>query len=298
VEPNRPNLRTLINKESAGPKDEGGDHLNKKKFNHSKVRKPVDRETSNKSSGSRGNLSSRMKYRGSNSSGQHKSFEKPVVTKSAVAEAPKNLTSEPKPESYNDYDVSDYQPSVLSKPSIDSRVVPKSKPQASLSDERERKEIKSFIKRSNPTSQKHDESIPAIDVSRISGEFVQNQVEVLDQEDYDNYGVETIFDGEDDVDPNENGREEVQSRETSILPCDPTPVSKGSSKETTVSMGKPRILSQNLSDVAKNFLSHFEVAIKSGDGQLLSDLVYDADMEGDLQLDLEWYEKKAASLLN
>lgn len=59
----------------------------------------------------------------------------------------------------------------------------------------------------------------------------------------------------------------------------------------------PKILTQNLSSEAKHFLKQFEDAIQQGDGQLLSDLVYDADMEGDLQLDLQWYENKAAQLL-
>ena len=95
----------------------------------------------------------------------HQSISKPEP-------AHKNLTHEPKSvATYNDYDVSDYQGTITSKPPSNFR-----------SHDMERKEIKSFMKQSNPCSQKNDESIPVIDISKISGDVSHAPVELIEDE--------------------------------------------------------------------------------------------------------------------
>ena len=57
---------------------------------------------------------------------------------------------------------------------------------------------------------------------------------------------------------------------------------------------------ESLSEEAKNVEKSFQDAVKSGDGELLSNLIFDADMEDDTlatQIDLQWYEKKASDLM-
>ena len=185
------------------------------------------------------------------------------------------------------------------------------------------------MKQSNPCSQKNDESIPVIDISKISGDVSHAPVELIEDE-AEYKGIHHFF--EEDQEEQEEGQvqEEEKQWETEqeetmtqgqeeykvsevrevrepsmydegiqlqpVVMEAPTPLS--TKNPTPIQMsGAPKVLSQNLSGEAKDFVRQFEEAIQQGDGQLLSDLVYDADMEGDLQLDLQWYENKAAQLL-
>lgn len=186
------------------------------------------------------------------------------------------------------------------------------------------------MKKSNPCSQKNDESIPVIDISKISGDVSHPPVELLEEEDEGEYkGIHNFFEEDQEVEGEQEeekqweteqeetttqGQEEfklssvkevrepsqhdegIKMPEPVIMSATPTPLS--TVNPTPIKMSEtPKVLSQNLSDESKNFLMQFEDAILQGDGQLLSDLVYDADMEGDIQLDLQWYENKAAQLL-
>ena len=87
----------------------------------------------------------------------------------------KNLTHEPKSQTtYNDYDVSDYVGTISSQP-----------PSNFMKHDREsRDEIKSFMKNSKyQESQKSkDESIPVIDISKISGEVTNQHVELIEDQ--------------------------------------------------------------------------------------------------------------------
>lgn len=74
---------------------------------------------------------------------------------------------------YNDYDVSDYVGTISSKP-----------PSNFLKhDDESRKEIKTFMRHSKPGSQRSkDESIPVIDISKISGEVGSKHVELIEED--------------------------------------------------------------------------------------------------------------------
>ena len=108
------------------------------------------------------------------SSGKPKSPPKdhPIIKPEPVT---KNLTHEPKSiATYNDYDVSDYVGTISSQPPSNFRA----------HDIDDRKEIKTFLRKSKPCSKiSKDESIPAIDISKISGEVTHQPVELLEEED-------------------------------------------------------------------------------------------------------------------
>ena len=57
-------------------------------------------------------------------------------------------------------------------------------------------------------------------------------------------------------------------------------------------------MTDNLSEAAKNFIAQFEKAIEQKDGDLLGDLIYDAEMD-DMQdeIDIEWYSLTCANLM-
>lgn len=110
--------------------------------------------------------------------------EVPIVRPEPI---PKNLTHEPKSiATYNDYDVSDYVGTISSQPPSNFRA----------HDIDDRKEIKTFLRKSNPCSKKSkDESIPAIDISKISGEVTHQPVELIEEEG-EYKGIHNFFEDE------------------------------------------------------------------------------------------------------
>jgi hypothetical protein len=55
-------------------------------------------------------------------------------------------------------------------------------------------------------------------------------------------------------------------------------------------------MSKSLTPLAQEFLNRITNALQAGNGDLLGDIIYDAEMEDGVsaQLDLDWYEQKAA----
>jgi hypothetical protein len=131
-----------------------------------------------------------------------KSITQPEPVQKNLTHEPKNLTHEPRSvATYNDYDVSEYQGTYSSKPPSNFR-----------SHDMDRKEIKNFMKKSNPCSQKNDESIPVIDISKISGDVSHPPVELLEEEDEGEYkDIHNFFEEDQEV---EGEQEEEKQWET------------------------------------------------------------------------------------
>ena len=62
----------------------------------------------------------------------------------------------------------------------------------------------------------------------------------------------------------------------------------------------PKILTTNLTEDAKEWLFKLEEALKNEDYIELSGLAFDATCEDEIenQIDIDWYENKAAQMLN
>ena len=62
----------------------------------------------------------------------------------------------------------------------------------------------------------------------------------------------------------------------------------------------PKILTTNLTEDAKEWLFKLEEALKNEDYTELSGLAFDATCEDEIenQIDIDWYENKAAQMLN
>jgi len=61
----------------------------------------------------------------------------------------------------------------------------------------------------------------------------------------------------------------------------------------------PRVNPNPLTPLAQEYLAKMQAALENEDGDELANIVFDAEIENDVaeQIDLKWYEQKAASLI-